>query len=85
MLTGQIQQGSLVLKNNIDYPIEKIVLFSSNPSLCGFARKTIENIDIRNSQVSMDFNFICDSIRSKEFTILGMYLTNDTWRHCTYK
>lgn len=55
VLTGQIQRGSITISNTIDQPIDKILLFSSDPSLSGFARKTINNM-AGNSKQKIDFN-----------------------------
>lgn len=89
IIIGQIQKGSLMLSNNSSKQIDKIILCASDPSLCGFVRKNFNKFE-GNSIEKFDFNFICDSMRVNDFTLLAMYQTensdnNTNQRYCMYR
>lgn len=82
--TGQIQKGSITIKNQLDKPIEKVQLFSSDPCLSGFARKTYEYIG-PNAKEILNFNIVCDTIRADGLTFLAFYQCGESWRYTMYK
>lgn len=87
ILTGEIQKGSLVIINSVDKKINKISLFSSDPSQTGFARKKIGELDGNETQ-RIDQNLICDTIKVSKngLTLLALYQTEDAcWRYSMYK